>query len=167
MTVGSWDTFASATGTHAYWGRPLINWFYSNSMSNVQAATESYWTNWVNGGVTVNFPDPAYDRLFKRSLIVSKLQCDPVSGAVIAGMHNGAYPFVWPRDGVYAAVTMDRAGHASEFSCQRWAGRRCRMHGPLPARRFGPAQYPPRPLSTTPIVFQMMARSRKKLVLRS
>jgi alpha-glucosidase len=114
MTVGSWDTFPSATGTHAYWGRPMINWFYSNNMSNVQAATEGYWSNWVNSGVTVNFPDPTYDRLFKRSLIVSKLHADPVSGAVIAGMHNGAYPFVWPRDGVYAAITFDRAGHPTE-----------------------------------------------------
>jgi hypothetical protein len=68
----------------------------------------------MSGGVTVNFPDPNYDRLFKRSLIVSKLHCDPVSGAVIAGMHNGAYPFVWPRDGVYAAITFDRTGHSTE-----------------------------------------------------
>ncbi len=114
MTVGSWEASASATGTHAYWGRPMITWFYTNNMANVQTTTETWWSNWVNGGVTVNFPDPAYDRLFKRSLIVSKLQCDAAGGAIIAGMHNGAYPYVWPRDGVYAAVTFDRTGHPSE-----------------------------------------------------
>jgi alpha-glucosidase len=116
MTVGSWDAFAGAAGTHSFWGRPMINWFYSNNMSNVQATTEGYWSNWVNSGVTVNFPDPTYDRLFKRSLIISKLHCDPVGGAVVAGMHNGAYPFVWPRDGVYAAITFDRTGHPTESS---------------------------------------------------
>lgn len=121
MTVGSWDNFANATGTHTFWGRPMITWFYNNNMATAQAATETYWSNWMSGGVTVDFPDDAYDRLFKRSLIVSKLHCDPVSGAVIAGMHNGAYPFVWPRDGVYAAITFDRTGHPTEsVDFYRW-----------------------------------------------
>ena len=29
-------------------------------------------------------------------------------------MHNGAYPFIWPRDAVYAAMTLDRTGHTFE-----------------------------------------------------
>lgn len=121
MTVGSWDTFAGATGTHAFWGRRMIHWFYNNNMSDAQTATEGYWSNWIASGVTVDFPDDTYDRLFKRSLIVSKLHCDALSGAVIAGMHNGAYPFVWPRDGVYAAVTFDRTGHPQEaLDFYRW-----------------------------------------------
>jgi GH15 family glucan-1,4-alpha-glucosidase len=121
MTVGAWDTFAGATGTYTFWGRPMITWFYTNNMTTAQATTEAYWSNWLGGGVTVNFPDPNYDRLFKRSLMVSKLHADPISGAVIAGMHSGAYPFVWPRDGVYAAVTFDRTGHTNESTAfYRW-----------------------------------------------
>ena len=129
MTVGSWDDFSGATGTYTFWSRPMITWFYTNNMANAQATTETYWSNWLGGGVTVNFPDPNYDRLFKRSLMVSKLHADPISGAVIAGMHNGAYPFVWPRDGVYAAVTFDRTGHSSESTAfYRWLNNAVRLN---------------------------------------
>ncbi len=114
MIVGSWDDFDGATGTHTFWGEPLVNWFYTNNLAAVQAATQTYWSNWLAGGVTINFPDPAYNRLFKRSLLVSALCADAAGGGIIAGMHNGAYPFVWPRDGVYAAMTFDRTGHTNE-----------------------------------------------------
>jgi len=137
MTVGSWDIFAGASGTHAFWGRRMISWFYGNNMATAQTATEGYWSNWVNSGVTVNFPDSNYDRLFKRSLIVSKLHADPVSGAVIAGMHNGAYPYVWPRDGIYAAITFDRTGHPSESSdFYRWLNNAQR-----PSEPWGPGYF--------------------------
>ena len=128
MTVGSWDDFAGATGTYTFWSRPMIQWFYTNNMSSAQATTETYWSNWLSGGVTVNFPDPNYDRLFKRSLLVSKLHVDPISGGIIAGMHNGAYPFVWPRDGVYASVTFDRTGHTNESTAfYRWLNNAVRL----------------------------------------
>ncbi len=114
MVVGSWDDIAGATGTHNFWGVPLVNWFYTNSMASCQAATETYWSNWLTGGVTVNLPTAAYNTLFKRSLLITALHCDAATGAIMAGMHNGAYPFVWPRDGVYAAITLDRTGHIPE-----------------------------------------------------
>ncbi len=112
--AGSWDDFAGATGTYQYWGVPLLNWFYGNSMAQAESATETYWSNWLNSGVTVNFPDPNYNTLFKRSLLVSALHFDQATGSIIAGMHNGAYPFVWPRDAIYAAVTFARTGHTNE-----------------------------------------------------
>jgi GH15 family glucan-1,4-alpha-glucosidase len=51
-----------------------------------------------------------YDWLFERSLIATAIHVDSVNGGVIAGFHNGAYPYVWPRDAVYAAVTLARTG---------------------------------------------------------
>ncbi len=114
MIVGSWDDVSGATGTYNYWGFPLVNWFYTNNLAIAQAATETYWSNWLSGGVTVNFPTAAYNTLFKRSLLMTALHCDAVTGAIMAGMHNGAYPFVWPRDGVYAAITLDKTGHTNE-----------------------------------------------------
>ncbi len=121
MVVGSWDDFAGATGTHNFWGRPMIDWFYANNISNVQASTESYWSNWLGSGVTVNLPGSQYNSLFNRSLLVSALHIDAKTGAIIAGIHNGAYPFVWPRDGVYAAITLDRTGHTNEAAAfYRW-----------------------------------------------
>lgn len=114
MIVGSWDDASAQTGTHNFWGRPMITWFYTNSMATVQAATEGYWSNWVNSGVTVDFPGTYYDRLWKRQLLVGATHQDAVTGAIIAGSHNGAYPFCWPRDGAYAAITFARTGHTNE-----------------------------------------------------
>jgi len=113
MVVGSWDDFAGATGTYQYWGRPMISWFYTNNMATVQAATETYWSNWLSAGVNINFPNNTYNQLFKRSKLITALHLD-ATGSIIAGMHNGAYPFVWPRDGIYAAITLDRLGYTNE-----------------------------------------------------
>ncbi len=114
MVVGSWDDSAGQTGTYQYWNHPQIAWFYTNSMATAQATTETYWSNWLSAGVTINFPDNNYNKLFKRSMLLTALHIDAVTGSIIAGMHNGAYPFVWPRDGVYAAITLDRTGHTNE-----------------------------------------------------
>ncbi len=114
MVVGSWDDFAGATGTHNYWGRPMLDWFYTNSMATAQGNTETYWSNWLSGGVTAHFPVDAYNTVFKRALLVTALHCDAVTGAIIAGMHNGGYPYSWPRDGEYAAITLDKTGHTKE-----------------------------------------------------
>jgi len=114
MIVGSWDDASAQTGTYNFWGRPLITWFYTNSMATAQTVTEGYWSNWVNSGVTVDLPGTDYDRLWKRKLLVSAPHQDRVTGAIIAGSHNGAYPFSWPRDGCYAAVAFARTGHTNE-----------------------------------------------------
>lgn len=61
-----------------------------NSLSNID-----WWR--------ATLPDDRYDTTFERSLLATALRIDEKGGGVIAGMHNGAYPFVWPRDAVYAA----------------------------------------------------------------
>ncbi len=114
MVVGSWDDAAAQTDTYNFWGRPMITWFYTNSMATAQTITEGYWSNWVNSGVTIDLPGTDYDRLWKRQLLVSAPHQDRVSGAIIAGSHNGAYPFCWPRDGCYAAIAFARSGHTNE-----------------------------------------------------
>lgn len=93
---------------------PALDWFYSASMQTAQTETASYWTGWLASGVTAEFPDSRYTRLFNRSLLAAALHYDEKGGGVVAGMHNGAYPFVWPRDAVYAAITFDRTGHFAE-----------------------------------------------------
>ena len=121
MVVGSWDDTPGASGTHNFWGRPLVDWFYANTMAGAQSATESYWSNWLAQGVSVDLPGTSYDTLFKRSLLATALHIDAKTGSIIAGMHNGAYPFVWPRDGVYAAITLDRCGYTQEAeNFYRW-----------------------------------------------
>lgn len=112
--VGGFDNHAGATGTYAYQMDNAIDWFLSGDMYSAQLATEGYWLNWLAGGVTVDLPDDAYDLLFKRCLLATALHLDGKNGGVIAGMHNGAYPFVWPRDAAWAAITLARTGHLDE-----------------------------------------------------
>jgi GH15 family glucan-1,4-alpha-glucosidase len=94
--------------------RPAFSWFLNNSMQSLQAQTDQWWTDWLSTGVTVDTPDDDYDKLFKRGLLASALHIDGQSGALVAGYHNGAYPFCWPRDAVYGAVCMARTGHIAE-----------------------------------------------------
>lgn len=112
--VGGYDQNAGMAGTYAWQIAPALDWFNSNSMATVHNQTKAYWINWLGQGTTLNTPDDNYDQLFKRSLLGTALHVDAKGGGVVAGMHNGAYPFVWPRDAVYAAVTLARAGHIPE-----------------------------------------------------
>lgn len=112
--VGGFDDFSNATGTYDYQMDNAVDWFLNNYMYSAQLATESYWQNWLTSGVTIDTPDDEYDELFARSLLATALHIDGKNGGIIAGMHNGAYPFVWPRDEVWAAVTLDRTGHVAE-----------------------------------------------------
>ncbi len=112
--VGGFDNFPGATGTYDFQIAPVLDWFHATSMADVQGDTEAYWQNWLAEGVTIDFPDDRFDETFRRGLLATALHVDGENGGVIAGMHNGAYPFVWPRDGLYAAVTLDRTGHTAE-----------------------------------------------------
>lgn len=114
--VGGYDQSAGMTGTYTWQIAPVLDWFASTSMATVHTQTKTYWTNWLAAGTTLDSPDPAYDELFKRSLLATALHLDGKGGGVVAGMHNGAYPFVWPRDAAYAAVTLARTGHFAESS---------------------------------------------------
>ncbi|HRF58318.1 MAG TPA: hypothetical protein PLH94_00225 [Fimbriimonadaceae bacterium] len=112
--AGGFDNFAWASGTYAWQTAPALDWFHSTSMQTIQNQTNTYWQNWINEGVVVDTPEQRYDDLWVRSKLGTALHLDGKGGGVVAGMHNGAYPFVWPRDAAYAAVTLARAGHFPE-----------------------------------------------------
>lgn len=112
--IGAFETGAGMTGTWDYWGAPAAQWFYNVNVLDVQTATETWWRDWLAAGTTLDCPNDLYDSLFKRGLLASMLHVDGLRGGIIAGMHNGAYPYVWPRDCVYAQVSLDRTGHWTE-----------------------------------------------------
>ncbi|MGD8450832.1 MAG: dockerin type I domain-containing protein [Phycisphaerae bacterium] len=114
LIAGGFDEMAGATSTYDWQIAPAIDWFLSSSMWSAQVTTDDYWTDWLAAGVTIDFPDDQYDETFKRSLLATALHLDGEGGGVIAGMHNGAYPFIWPRDAGWAAVTLDRTAHTAE-----------------------------------------------------
>lgn len=112
--VGGFDNFAGATGTYGFQMENPLDWFQTTSMATVQGTTDAYWTNWLNSGVTVDLPETSWENFFNRGLLATALHLDEKNGGLIAGYHNGAYPFVWPRDAVYGAITLARTGHTGE-----------------------------------------------------
>jgi len=114
LLVGGFDNFAGATGTYTFAQAPAIDWFLGADLDALQATTNTYWQNWVASGVGFQCPDGAYNELYKRGLLGTALHLDEENGGVVAGMHNGAYPFVWPRDAVWAAITLARTGFIEE-----------------------------------------------------
>ncbi len=114
LVVGGFDNVAGATGTYDYYMDGAIDWFHTQNLAALQSTTETYWTDWLASGVTVDTPDDDYDAIFKRGLLGTALHLDGKNGGIIAGMHNGAYPFVWPRDAAWAAITLARTGHIAE-----------------------------------------------------
>jgi len=90
--------------------KPAVDWFRSANLDNVRSTTESYWTNLLANATTFESPDATYNSVYKRSLLTAYLYFDAEKGGMGAGSYNGNYFYVWPRDAVYGAVTLDRAG---------------------------------------------------------
>lgn len=114
LIVGGFDGFAGAGGSGGTYDaqmKPVFQWFQTVSAAGLQGATDSYWTNFVNSGVVMTTPDVRLNTLFKRGLLATMLHFDEKGGGLIAGFRNGAYPYVWPRDMAWAAVTLARTGH--------------------------------------------------------
>lgn len=114
IVAGGFDNFPNASGTYNFQLAPVMEWFRSGNMAQSLQQTNTYWNNWLNEGVMVDLPEARYKDLWVRSKLGSALHVDGLYGGVIAGMHNGAYPYVWPRDAMYAAVSFARAGHIPE-----------------------------------------------------
>ena len=84
---------------------------------HLMRTTRDFWRAWVN---RQNFSfyglDEATVALFKKSLLIIRAHADN-NGAIIASsdsdmLQHGrdSYSYVWPRDGAYAAMALDRAG---------------------------------------------------------
>jgi GH15 family glucan-1,4-alpha-glucosidase len=111
VIVGGFDSFAGAVGTYNAQIAPVIDWFFSGSAASLHAATNAYWQSFINQGVTVDVPDQRVEDTYYRGLLGTMLHFDERNGGLIAGFRNGAYPYVWPRDMAWAAVTLSRTGH--------------------------------------------------------
>ncbi|MDX2115028.1 MAG: hypothetical protein SFZ24_05320 [Planctomycetota bacterium] len=112
--VGGFDSFAGATGTYDAQIDNALSWFNIQSLGSLQLQTENAWRTWLAQGVEFTSPEAQYNDNFRRSLLATALHLDGKNGGIIAGMHNGAYPYVWPRDAVWAAITLARTGFITE-----------------------------------------------------
>ncbi len=107
------DAFAGINGPGVFntQMREVINWFQAGNVALWQNQTNTYWQNFLANGVQVETPDASLNNLYKRGLLATMLHFDERNGGLIAGFRNGAYPYVWPRDMAWAAVTLSRTGH--------------------------------------------------------
>ena len=109
--IGGFDNFAGATGTYASQIAPTLDWFQSANLESAMNTTNTSWQSFLAAGVTVDTPDDSIDALYQRGILGTMLHFDEKTGGLIAGFRNGAYPYVWPRDMAWAAVTLSRTGH--------------------------------------------------------
>jgi GH15 family glucan-1,4-alpha-glucosidase len=84
---------------------------------HILKTTQDFWNAWVNNQ-EFNFHglDPEVIELFKKSLLILHTHVDNDGSIIASGdsdMLQGGrdtYAYMWPRDGAYAALAMDRAG---------------------------------------------------------
>ncbi|MGM0482261.1 MAG: glycoside hydrolase family 15 protein [Patescibacteria group bacterium] len=84
--------------------------------------TSNFWQAWVNN-FDISFEGLSKEvvDLFKRSLLVIRTHCDNRGGIIASGdsaqfqYGRDTYSYVWPRDGVFIALSMDKTGY-SEIS---------------------------------------------------
>lgn len=79
---------------------------------------QNYWKSWVNK-TPGNFGSlsPELIELFKRSLLITRTHIDAHGGIVAAAdndimaFNRDTYTYVWPRDGAFVCLALDRAGY--------------------------------------------------------
>lgn len=86
--------------------------------AHIRETTQDFWRAWVN---KFNFTFYALDErvvsLFKKSLLVIRTHCDNHGGILASGDSDNfrygrdTYAYVWPRDGAFVALALDKAGY--------------------------------------------------------
>ncbi|MEK7591320.1 MAG: glycoside hydrolase family 15 protein [Patescibacteria group bacterium] len=86
------------------------------SIAQLQWNCNSYWKSWVNkSSYDFNGLSPRVTELFKRSLLTIRLHVDHQGGIVAAAdsdimeFNRDTYTYVWPRDGAFVSLALDRA----------------------------------------------------------
>ncbi len=86
---------------------------------HVIETTSNFWHAWVNN-FDIDFTDLSDEAkdLFKRSLLVVRTHCDNRGGIIASGdsaqfqYGRDTYSYVWPRDGVFISLSMDKVGYS-------------------------------------------------------
>ncbi len=122
---------------------------------HILKSTTDFWQAWVN---KYNFSfyslTPDIIKLFKRSLMIVRAHADD-GGAILASgdsdmLHQGkdTYAYMWPRDGAYSAIALDRSGdtHVArrffEFCKGVISNEGYFMHKYLPDQSLGSSWHP-------------------------
>lgn len=116
-----------AAGMSLFEAEDTLNAARSRPPSQLQGETVSYWRDWLETGrrTAPEIRNDRLQRLYERSLLLLKLMQDRKFGSFIAApCLDPDYRFCWPRDAVYLAWALDRAGYHDEARhFYRWCQR--------------------------------------------
>ncbi|MBT3292800.1 glycoside hydrolase family 15 protein [Candidatus Peregrinibacteria bacterium] len=96
----------------------LQNFIQDETPENAKRNCHNYWKSWVNKSDN-NFGtlDKKIIDLYKRSLLTIRMHADNNGGIVAAAdadimaFNKDTYTYVWPRDGAFVSLALDKAGY--------------------------------------------------------
>jgi oligosaccharide amylase len=96
----------------------LHDYIQEETPEQMQRSTRNYWKSWVQkqNQAFGSMEDKLID-LYKRSLLIVRTQADNRGGIIAANdsdimqFNRDTYTYVWPRDGAFICLAMDRAGY--------------------------------------------------------
>lgn len=121
----------------------------------MQRNCNNYWKSWVNktnndfGGLDHKLVD-----LYKRSLLIIRMHADNNGGLLAAAdadimeFNRDTYTYVWPRDGAFVSLALDRAGYMEvtrrffEFCCRNQTKDGYMLHKYNPDGSLGSTWHP-------------------------
>lgn len=116
-----------AAGMSLFEAEDTLNAARGRRPDQLLGETVSYWRRWLETGKksAPDVGDERLHRLYLRSLLLLKLMQDRKYGSFIAApCLDPDYRFCWPRDAVYLAWALDRAGyHEEAHHFYRWCQR--------------------------------------------
>jgi GH15 family glucan-1,4-alpha-glucosidase len=96
----------------------LQDYLLSKTPAHVVKTTQDFWKAWVK---KFNFSfyklDDSIVDLFQKSLFIMRTHCDDRGGILASGDSDNfrygrdTYAYVWPRDGAFVALSLDKAGY--------------------------------------------------------
>lgn len=108
-----WVTFAKSMEV----AKKLHKLVLEKSCEHMIETTTDYWSAWINKYDQELKLKPKFAELFEISLFILRAHIDKLGGIIASGdsqmLQYGRdnYSYVWPRDGAYIAIALDRAGY--------------------------------------------------------
>jgi len=133
----------------------LQQFVLTEGQERMQRNCHNYWKSWVNkdhqkfGSLSPRLID-----LYKRSLLIIRLHADNEGGLIAAAdadimeFNRDTYTYVWPRDGAFVSMALDKAGYLEvtrrfyEFCCRHQTDDGYMLHKYNPDGSVGSTWHP-------------------------